>query len=134
MVNYKQRFFTHLNFNGFVMEFDVETMKLLKLDGTSLSTQNVSLHSFGNNYQVPTGKKFLIIYATNLNSMTTAGDKLFYADDADGNTNAVTITAYSDTYTAETFIYAYVPSEKYINCFDDLNSRTYDIVGVEMNN
>ena len=122
-----------LDFNGVGVALDSTTKLVHLFAPAAAATETLHNREDNSNYQVPTGKKFTVIYITSSTGMTNEStDLLIYADDADGTTNAVTLlggpTAFGD---AKIFISAEVPAAKYINKNAGVSGDTLVIEGIE---
>jgi len=96
--------------------------KVKRLEFSSTSTAASSFHTLldrdtGAIYQVPVGKKTTIIYCNDIAQIENSSGDIIYADNQDGNTNAVILFARTTALTATNFIMllAAVPAQKYIN-------------------
>jgi len=94
------------------------TQTLIRLKQTSSQAETLSLHDTrdNTNYQVPAANKATVIGFV-IWTAGAAGDKLIFADNADGTTNGVDMFApnSADDFTDEIFISAEVPADKFIN-------------------
>lgn len=128
-----------------VVAFDFNGVKVVRDSNTKLkmlyapkgaTTETLHDVETGADYQVPTGKKFKVIYLETLDQFT-AGKKIHYADDADGTTNAVTLVAgfaAASTYLQTViFISGEAPADKYINAVKSVSADDIVIFGVEEN-
>ncbi len=116
-MNYKSQVLEHFDLAGANIPI-TSGKKVIFLRSPSLvASAQYTLHTSDNtDYQVPTGKK-ATIYVYKMWDVGTTNTKLTYADDVDGNTNAVTLFQ-GWTGVALTNLYmpsASIPAEKYIN-------------------
>ena len=120
-----------IDFNGVKIKLDDNTV-LIQLAGASV-TGTVTMNDTrdATKYQVPVGKKATIIFITD-GTWNAASDKLIFADDEDGTTNAVTLFEPLAVIANLIFISAEVPAEKFLNVTDN-TTGTYDIHIVEEN-
>ena len=106
-----------LDYNGVKVKLDTNT-KLKILQGATSGSDNLTLHDLTNNsnYQVPVGKKATIIFFEQIHPQSVNAS-IIYADNVDGNLNAVTLLAPNTTSNLGSFIFisAEVPAGKYIN-------------------
>ena len=120
-----------IDFNGVKIKLDDNTV-LINLAGTSVSgTVTMNDTRDASKYQVPASKKATIIYVADA-TFNAAGDKLIYADDEDGTTNAVTLFEPLAVIANMIFISAEVPASKYLNITDN-TALSYSVTIVEEN-
>ena len=103
------------DFNGVKVIKDANT-KLIRLTALPASSDETFHNSADDsNYRVPSGKKATIIYIEKWRAGSSAST-ISYADNLDGDTNAVDLWAPVDSLVDDTlFISAEVPALKYIN-------------------
>lgn len=106
-----------LDVNGVKIELDTNTA-LIQCVGTSvIGTVTVTDGRDNTQYQVPAGKKATVIYLTELD-FRSPGDRLIYADNLNGTTNAVTLIENLLQSQNIIFISAEIPAGKYLNITD----------------
>ena len=107
-----------LNFKGVKVILDDNTI-LVRLTVPPSSSTDTTFHNTVNdtNYQVPSGKKATIIFIEQWKITNNALTFLGFADNADGDTNAVSLFKPNviTTITDLIFISAEVPADKFIN-------------------
>ena len=104
-----------LDFNGVKIELDTNTI-LIKLNAPGAATVETLIDARdGSTYQVDASKKAHIVYIGSQTGMGSAGDKIIYADNEDGTTNAVTLFDNFSTNKDTIAISAEIPASKYIN-------------------
>ena len=107
-----------LDFNGVKIILD-STTKLVRITIPTGTASTTTFHDSADNtnYQVPTGKKATIIFIDTWDVTLASGMDISFADNADGNTNAVTIfdPATAALISNLIFISAEVPADKFIN-------------------
>lgn len=120
-----------LDVGGVKVKLDDDTV-LITMSGVGVAgTITVTDTRDNTQYQVPAGKKATIVYITALPDTSGVGDKLLYADDLDGTTNAVTLLEpFGSAITDEIFISAEIPAGKYLN-FTDNSAQPYTILVIE---
>ena len=120
-----------LDVGGVKVKLDDDTV-LITMSGVGVAgTITVTDTRDNTQYQVPAGKKATIVYITALPDTSGVGDKLLYADDLDGTTNAVTLLEpFGSAITDEIFISAEIPAGKYLN-FTDNSAQPYTILEIE---
>ena len=120
-----------LDVGGVKVKLDDDTV-LITMSGVGVAgTITVTDTRDNTQYQVPAGKKATIVYITALPDTSGVGDKLLYADDLDGITNAVTLLEpFGSAITDEIFISAEIPAGKYLN-FTDNSAQPYTILVIE---
>ena len=109
-----------LDFNGVKIKLETDdSTVLIKLIATGNTGTAVTFHDQRDqtNYQVPTNKKAKIIFIEAAN-MSAANDDIFFADNADGTTNKVTLIEALVDVVNEIFISATIPADKFINMID----------------
>ncbi len=86
----------------------------------------------GSKYQVPTGKKFKVVYIILATGITTGVEGIVYADNEDGTTNAVMMASALSFHTPP-FMYEsiYAPAGKYINKNTATAGDTIQFYGIE---
>lgn len=82
-----------VNFGGVkavLPDMSLNNRRLVCLAGNvDISTSPITLHEFGTDYQVPVGKKATVVGCRTHDGSNTSYITVFYADNADGNTNQV---------------------------------------------
>ncbi len=132
MVNYKQQSFDRYEIGGYVTQLKLG-VSIVWLKKSSTASTHLTLEDVNQvDYQVPTGKKSKIIYCDAQNA-ASAGDKIYYSDDADASTNPVDLLLTNTWGTPMKFISASIPSGKYINIFDASNGHNYRLIILEEN-
>ena len=111
------------DYNGVNVLFDENTAILTLTTAPTLGTLSFHDSRDNSNYQVPVGKKARVIFIISA-IFSGAGDRVIYADDADGTTNAVTLYEPGRDVTNEIFISASVPEGKFINRTENGNTAT----------
>jgi len=119
-----------LDINGVKVLLDDNT-DLIILAGNSINGTTTMLDTRDNTkYQVPASKKATIIFVTT--STLGAAQRIIFADDEDGTTNAVTLFEPGVTYSGRIFISAEVPASKFIN-ITETSITAYDFTIIEEN-
>ncbi len=123
-------------FHGTIYPFDPLLTKLLWLhhtDSTGSAYRSLEEHVTGNDYQVPVGKKFIILYVSTVTD-PSSDNFLFYTSAADVATGAVAIVdpPFLDYVRTKSF-YSEVPAGQYITNFEP-SSETWILAlyGVEV--
>ena len=122
-----------IDFNGVKIKLETDdSTVLIELKATGNTGTAVTFHDArdNSNYQVPTGKKAHIIFI-DLMQGSEANDEIFFADNADGTTNAVTLIDSKATLTDVIFITAEIPADKFINKVADTSGRAADLWIIE---
>jgi len=107
-----------LDFNGVKVVLDDNTVLIrMNIQSTTADTA-LTMHDNrdNTNYQVPTGKKATMIFIENYDE-GAGGGSIFFADNADGTTNAVTLFQpnTTDAFVDIIFISAEIPADKFVN-------------------
>lgn len=104
------------DFNGVKVKRDSNTRLVRLTVPSGVGAADTTFHDSadGTNYQIPASKKATIIYieSYNLSGFTAS---IAYADDADGNTNAVDLFKPASDTANLIFISDEAPANKYIN-------------------
>lgn len=117
-----------IDFNGVKIKLDSNTV-LIQLKGNSVNgTVTLNDTRDATKYSVPASKKAHLIFITTLSFSGT--DKILFADDEDGTTNAVTLYQPAAVISSVIFVSEEIPAGKFIN-ITDTAITAYEIFIVE---